>query len=75
MLNKINWKLKLSSRKFWALIAGVATSLIVGINLMAGGSPESVTTMVGAVSTIIGSVGSVAVYVLAEAKVDANRTK
>lgn len=60
----IDWKTKLSSRKFWALIAGVATSGLVLI----GAGEDTIAKVAG----LIGAVGSVAVYMLAEAYVDAN---
>jgi len=59
---KINWAKKLSSRKFWALAAGLATSFLVLANV-----PENTIAQVAAV---IGAFGSVAVYMLAEAYVD-----
>lgn len=59
---KIDWKRKLSSRKFWALLAGLATSGLVLFNV-----PENTIAQVAAV---IGAFGSVAVYMLAEAYVD-----
>lgn len=59
---KINWKQKLSSRKFWALVAALATT-----TLPAFGIAENATVQIAG---IIGAVGSVAVYILAEAYVD-----
>ncbi|MNC05753.1 hypothetical protein D3C75_532450 [compost metagenome] len=61
-MNKANWKSKLGSRKFWALIAGVATSI-----LAAGGAGDDTTLKV---TGIIGAVGSCVVYMLAEAYTD-----
>lgn len=61
----MNWKHKLGSRKFWALIAGVAVSVLVLI-----GAGEDTTVKVVALIT---AVGSTVVYTLAEAHVDANR--
>lgn len=60
---KINWKRKLASRKFWALVAAVATSIIV----LVGAGEEVAVKITG----LITSVGAVAVYILAEAHVDA----
>lgn len=59
---KIDWARKLSSRKFWALVAGLATSALVLANV-----PENTIAQVAAV---IGAFGSVACYILAEAYVD-----
>lgn len=60
----IDWKAKLGSRKFWALLAGLAASVFGGIL-----SADDVTKIVG----IIGAFGSVSIYILGEAYVDANR--
>jgi len=62
---KINWKRKLSSRKFWALVAAVATSVLV----LVGAGEETAVKITG----LITAVGSVAVYILAEAHVDASQ--
>ena len=59
---KINWARKLSSRKFWALAAGLATSVLVLAKV-----PENTIAQVAAV---IGAFGSVIGYMLAEAYVD-----
>ena len=63
---KINWKQKLSSRKFWALVVGFVSPL-----LLAFGVGENVVTQVAA---IIASGGAVVAYLFAEGMVDANRT-
>ena len=62
---KINWKQKLSSRKFWAGVAGWATSLLTAFNVTENN--------VARVSIIIAGIGSLAVYMLAEGIADANR--
>lgn len=54
---------KLGSRKFWSLIAGVATS----ISVIVGAGEDTTAKIVG----LIGAIGSVVVYILAEAYVDA----
>lgn len=59
---KIDWKSKLSSRKFWALVAGFVGSLLVAFNVSEGSISQ--------VTAIITAFGSMAVYVLAEASVD-----
>ncbi|MED1851813.1 hypothetical protein P4V33_09125 [Brevibacillus borstelensis] len=56
------WKKKLSSRKFWALIAGVATCTMVLF-----GTDSDTTEKVVA---LIGSIGAVVGYMFAEAYVD-----
>ena len=63
----INWRQKLSSRKFWALLAGLMTALMVLMNM-----PEETIAQVVAV---VGAFASVIVYMLAEASVDAAREK
>jgi hypothetical protein len=59
---KIDWKRKLSSRKFWAAVAAWITSL-----LTAFGATDNA---VARVSLIVAGIGSLAVYMLAEAKAD-----
>lgn len=61
----MNWKQKLGSRKFWALVAGVATSVLV----LAGADGDTTTKIVG----VIGAVGTAVVYMLAEAHVDGKK--
>ena len=65
--NKINWAQKLSSRKFWAALAGLVSSLLVFFNV-----PEN---QIAQISSIIGAVGVLAIYIWAEAYVDANRVE
>lgn len=62
---KINWKQKLSSRKFWLALIGFVTALLYGFNL-AEASVEQVTSIIMAGATLIA-------YILAEGFVDANR--
>lgn len=64
-MNNIDWKRKLASRKFWALIAAVSTSVLV----LVGAGEEVAVQITG----LIGSVGAVIAYILAEAHVDASR--
>lgn len=63
-MNGIDWKRKLSSRKFWALLAGFATSV-----LAAAGAGESVALQV---TGVIGAVGACVAYMLAEGIADGN---
>jgi Na+/H+ antiporter NhaD/arsenite permease-like protein len=62
----INWKQKLSSRKFWALLAAVVVSLMLAF----GAIPATTERVTG----IISAVGACAVYMLAEASVDKSGT-
>lgn len=61
-MSQINWKKKLSSRKFWALLAGLATSGMVLFNVSDNTAAQVV--------AVIGAFGSVVAYMLAEAYVD-----
>lgn len=61
----INWMQKLSSRKFWALLAG----LVVAVMVLMGAPAESQTQVV----SVIMALGSIAVYMWGEATVDAAR--
>lgn len=54
----MNWKQKLSSRKLWACIVGVG----MGIAIAFGLDESTITTVAGAVTSLI----SVVTYVLAE---------
>lgn len=63
---KIDWKRKLSSRKFWAAISGVVISVMVAF----GQNAESQERVAG----VISSVGVLAVYILSEGAVDAAST-
>jgi hypothetical protein len=54
---------KISSRKFWALVAGVATSILVIFK-----APD---TVILQVAGLIGAIGSVVGYMFSEAWVDA----
>ena len=58
----MNWKKKLSSRKFWAAISGVVISAMVAFNADAG-SQEKVTG-------VITATGTLAIYMLAESNTD-----
>ena len=58
---------KLSSRKLWMAIAGVAT----GIYMALGGDASDVSTIAGAVTAVV----SVVTYIAVEGKVDAESVK
>ena len=60
---KINWKQKLSSRKFWAAVAGFVTPM-----LLAFGVTDSTATRITA---LIMSGGSLIAYILGEGMIDA----
>lgn len=60
---KINWKQKLTSRKFWAAIIGFVTPI-----MLAFGVSESVTAQVTAIIT---SGAAVVAYIIGEGFVDA----
>ncbi|VUG07029.1 hypothetical protein PPOLYM_03437 [Paenibacillus polymyxa] len=57
-----DWKRKLSSRKFWALLAALITSLLTAF----GANNDTVIQVTG----VIGAFGAVIAYILAEAYVD-----
>jgi hypothetical protein len=63
----MDWKRKLSSRKFWALIAAFITAVLV----IFGASEGSIEK----VAAIITSGGAVIAYILAEANIDAKAVK
>lgn len=64
-MNKINWKQKLSSRKFWAAVAGFVTAILVAFRADEG--------TISQVTAIITAGGVLAAYILGESVVDANR--
>ena len=64
-MEKINWGQKLSSRKFWAAIGGLAVSVIAFTNADAGTTEKIV--------ALIGAIGSMAMYILGETAVDKAR--
>ena len=62
---KINWRQKLSSRKFWAAVAGFISGLIAAF----GATKDTATQ----VSGLILSAGSVVAYLICESRIDAAR--
>lgn len=66
-MNKINWKQKLTSRKFWVAIIGFVTAMMVafGVDKL---TIEQVVAMITASSTLIA-------YIIGEGMVDAARVK
>lgn len=65
-MNPINWKQKLTSRKFWALIAALVTAILTGL------ASEN---QIAHVISVISGVGACVAYMFAEAKVDVARTE
>ena len=64
-MKRIDWKAKLSSRRFWTAIAGFVTSLLVALNV------EQLT--IEQVTAIVAAVGALMVYICGESVVDAER--
>lgn len=62
---KIDWKMKLSSRKFWVAVIGLVTA----IALLFGASDSDASKIAAAITAL----GSVVSYILGESLVDANR--
>ena len=60
----IDWKRKLSSRKFWSLVIALVGSILVACNVPEG-SIERITAIIG------GGFAAIIVYILAEAHIDA----
>lgn len=65
-MNKAKLVRKLSSRKFWALLAGFIGSMLIVFNV---GDND-----IAQVTAVITAFGSVAVYIFAEAGVDKANT-
>lgn len=63
----IDWKRKLTSRKFWVSVVGLVTGLILAFN----GSAETAE----AVSGIIMSAASVVAYTIGEGLADSNKNE
>ncbi len=59
---KINWKQKLSSRKFWAAVSGVVISIMIIFGADSG-SQERITGAITATGTLV-------CYILAEGAAD-----
>ena len=62
---KINWKQKLSSRKFWSMVIGVVTALLVLFNV-----PD---LTIEKIVALISAEGVLIAYIFAEGDVDSNR--
>lgn len=64
---KINWKQKLSSRKFWAAVVGFVTALLVCFNMTEN--------EIAQVTSVIMAGGTLIAYIFAEGWVDASRNE
>lgn len=64
---KIDWKFKLTSRKFWAAIVGVvvSVSVIFGVDVL---TQEKITALIMAIATLIS-------YIIGEGMIDAAAAK
>jgi len=63
---KINWKQKLTSRKFWAALIGFITSILIAFNVNQLQIEQVVAIITGAATLIA--------YIIGEGMVDAART-
>lgn len=61
----MNWKKKLSSRKFWMALSGFITTLMVAFKI------DNLT--VEQVVAIVGAMGTLVAYILGESYVDGKR--
>lgn len=61
-MDKIDWKRKLSSRKFWAAITAVIISLVA----FTKANPETIERIVA----LIGAIGGLCMYMLSEGLAD-----
>lgn len=66
-MEKIDWKKKLTSRKFWAALAQFATGLIIAF----GGTQETAVQ----VTALIMSGAAVVAYIIGEGLIDAANVK
>lgn len=64
-MNKEDWVRKLTSRKFWAAIAGFVTGLVVFL--------KNPTTDAQAITALIMSMGTLIAYIVGEGLIDAAR--
>lgn len=64
-MNTINWKQKLSSRKFWAAVVAFVSALLFAFNVAE--------TDVTQITAIIMAGGALIAYIFSEGWVDANR--
>ena len=64
---KINWRQKLTSRKFWAAVVGFVTTILVALNYSEM-QVEQVAAVISATSVLIA-------YIIGEGMVDAKRVE
>lgn len=64
---KINWKQKLSSRKFWLTVIGFVTAILTVFKV------DELT--IGQIVTVVSSLGAVVAYVIGESTIDAKRVE
>lgn len=62
---KVDWKRKLSSRKFWALVVSFVTAILFGFNFTESDVVQ--------IASIITAGGTVIAYILGESYVDASK--
>ena len=61
-MNKINWKRKLTSRKFWAAVIGFITAILIAFKI------DNLT--VEQVTAVISALGVLVAYILGEGLAD-----
>lgn len=61
-MNKINWKRKLTSRKFWAAVVGFITAILVAFKI------DNLT--VEQVTAVVSALGVLVAYILGEGLAD-----
>lgn len=66
-MNKIDWKRKLTSRKFWMAVAGFVTGVVVFVKSPTS-SPEAITSL-------IMSTGTLVAYIIGEGLADSSTTE
>ena len=64
-MNKINWKQKLSSRKFWCAVAGFVTTVLVAFRVQDNTAVQ--------ITAVVSSVGVIAAYIFGESYTDGKR--
>jgi len=67
MDKKIDWKSKLSSRRFWAALISIITAILVAFNV------DNLT--IAQVTAIISGIGGLIAFIIGESVVDAARAK
>ena len=66
-MNKIDWKRKLTSRKFWMAVAGFVTGVVVFVKSPTS-SPEAITSLIMATGTLVA-------YIIGEGLADSSTTE